>query len=65
MKNFFEDLFCFSFYLENTFGYVLGLEQSCPWPRESLSLKELSLASDFFCVLGFEPCVLDSTSVRN
>ena len=43
---------------------VLGLEsvcprKGCPW----------SLASDFFCVLGLglglEPCVLDSTSVKN
>ena len=48
---------------------VLGLEHSCPWPRECLSSKRLSLASDFFCVLGLglglEPCVLDSTSVKN
>ena len=47
----------------------LGLERSCPWPREVLSSKRLSLAlaSDFFCVLGLglEPCVLDSTSVEN
>ena len=44
----------------------LGLEQSCPWPREGLSSERLSLAlaSDFFCVLGLEPCVLDSTSVN-
>ena len=46
----------------------LGLELSCPWPRECLSSERLSLAlaSDFFCVLGLgiglEPCVLDSTS---
>ena len=46
----------------------LGLEHSCPWPREVLSSKRLSLAlaTDFFCVLGLglglEPCVLDSTS---
>ena len=48
----------------------LGLEHSCPWPREVLSSERLSLAlalaSDFFCVLGLglglEPCVLDSTS---
>ena len=44
----------------------LGLEHSCPWPREGLSSEGLSLAlaSDFFCVLGLglEPCVLDSTS---
>ena len=42
----------------------LGLEHSCPWPQEVLSSERLSLASDFFCVLGLglEPCVLDSTS---
>ena len=43
---------------------VLGLEQSCPWPRECLSSERLSLASDFVCVLGLEPCVLDSTSAK-
>ena len=43
---------------------VLGLEHSCPWPREGLSSERLSLASDFFCVLGLEPCVLDSTSAN-
>ena len=25
----------------------------------------MSLASKFFCVLGLEPCVLDSTSAKN
>ena len=42
----------------------LGPEHSCPWPRECLSSERLSLAlaSDFFCVLVLEPCVLDSTS---
>ena len=42
----------------------LGPEHSCPWPRECLSSERLSLAlaSDFFCVLGLQPCVLDSTS---
>ena len=44
----------------------LGLEHSCPWPRECLSSERLSLALDFFCVLGLglglEPCVFDSTS---
>ena len=42
-----------------------GLEHSCPWPQECLSSEGLSLASDFFCVLGLglEPYVLDSTSV--
>ena len=43
---------------------VLGLEHSCPWPREGLSSERLSLAlaSDFFCILGLEPWVLDCTS---
>ena len=47
----------------------LGLEHSCPWPREVLSSERLSLAlaSDFFTVLGLglEPCVLDSTSAKH
>ena len=70
LKNFCEDLFFFFFFF---FGehlrFVslvpgLGLEHSCPWPRECLSSERLflALASDFFCVLGLEPCVLDSTS---
>ena len=44
----------------------LGLEHSC-WSRECLSSERLSLAlaSDFFCVLGLEPCVLNSTSGGN
>ena len=43
----------------------LGLEHSCPWPREGRSSesRSLALASDFFCVLGLELCVLDSTSL--
>ena len=68
LKNFCEDLFFFleiaykflwgPFFLESTHACVLG-----PWPRECLSSERLSLAlaSDFFCVLGLEPCVLDST----
>ena len=67
-KNFCEDLF-FYFYFGEHLRFVslvvgLGLEHSCPWPRECLSSERLSLAlaSDFFCVLGLEPCVLDSTS---
>ena len=55
--------------MESTCACVLdlGLEHSCPWPRECLSSERLSLASDFFCVLGLglEPCVLNSTSVFN
>ena len=68
LKNFCEDLF---FFFGEHLRFVslvlgLGLEHSCPWPRERLSSERLSLAlaSDFFCVLGLglEPCVLDSTS---
>ena len=51
--------------MESTCACVLGLEHSCPWPRECLSSERLSLALDFFCVLGLEPCVLDSTSAHN
>ena len=62
LKNFCEDLFS----LKSTCACVLGLglEHSCPWPRECLSSERLSLAlaSDFFCALGLKPCVLDSTS---
>ena len=76
LKNFCEDLF-FLFFFGEHLRFVslvlgLGLEHSCPWPRECLSSERLSLAlalaSDFFCVLGLglglEPCVLDSTSVK-
>ena len=34
-----------------------------PCPRKGLSSKGLSLASDIFCVVGLEPCALNSTSV--
>ena len=62
-KNF-EDLFFWRTLA--AVSLVLGLEHSCPWPREGLSSKRLSLAlaSDFFCVLCLQPCVLDSTTVR-
>ena len=66
MKSFCEDLFFFFGEHLRFASLVLGLEHSCPWPRECLSSERLSLAlaSDFFCVLGLglEPCVLDSTS---
>ena len=69
LKNICEDLFFFFFGEHLRFVSLvlgLGLEHSCPWPRECLSSERLSLAlaSDFFCVLGLglEPCVLDSTS---
>ena len=49
LKNFCEDLF---------FGEHLRL---CPWPRECLSSERLSLASDFFCVLGLGSSLVSST----
>ena len=64
-KNSFEDLFwggdCLKkfFFVWKTLAPVslvlgVGLEHSCPWPRESLSSIELllALASDFVCVVG-------------
>ena len=42
---------------------VLGLEHSCPWPRECLSLERLSLAlaSDFFVSLALASSLVSST----
>ena len=55
------------YFLENTCVCVLG-----PWPRLFLSLASkrsalggAALGHGFFCVLGLEPCVLDSTSAKN
>ena len=41
----------------------LGLEHSCPWPRECLSSKRLSLAlaSDFFVSLALASSLVSST----
>ena len=40
-----------------------GLEHSCPWPREGLSSKRLSLAlaSDFFVSLALASSLMSST----
>ena len=60
----FEELYFFVEYLLPVFlVFSLGLKHSCPWPQEGLFSEELflALASNFFCVLGLEPCVLDST----
>ena len=44
---------------------VLGLEHSCPWPRECLSSETLSLAlalvSDFFVSLALASSLVSST----
>ena len=65
LNNFFEELFFWRTLAAVFLVLGLGLEHSCPWPREGLFSERLSLASDFFCVLGLEPCVLDSTSGRH
>ena len=43
----------------------LGLEHSCPWPREGLSSERLSLAlalaSDFFVSLALASSLVSST----
>ena len=59
LKNFCEDLFFFFFGEHLRFVSLvlgLGLEHSCPWPRECLSSERLSLAlalaSDFFVSLA-------------
>ena len=39
----------------------LGLERSCPWPRECLSSERLSLASDFFVSLALASSLVSST----
>ena len=64
LKNFCEDLFFFFFWRALALVSLvlgLGLEHSCPWPREVLSLA-LALASDFFCVLGLEASSLVSST---
>ena len=77
-RNICEDLFCFpglkiagkillkTFFLENTCLCVLS---PWFWHRALLSLASRGsvigravLGFEFFCVLGLEPCVLDSTS---
>ena len=43
--------------------FGLGLEHSCPWPRECLSSERLSLAlaSDFFVSLALASSLVSST----
>ena len=62
LKNFCEDLFFFWRALALVF-LVLGLEHSCPWPREGLSSERLSLtlASDFFVSMALASSLLSST----
>ena len=72
LKNFFEDLL---FVLDSTCGCVLGpwpraflslASRGSVLGKAVLGLSLgfffVSWASDFFCVLGLEPCILDSSS---
>ena len=68
---FLKTFFCFFYFvfgdrLKKIFGDLFFGEHLClcpwSWPREGLSL---TLASEFFCVLGHEPCVFDPTSVTD
>ena len=64
LKKNFEDLFFFFFWKTlAAVSLVLGLEHSCPWPREGLSSKRLSLAlaSDFFVSLALASSLVSST----
>ena len=53
-ETFFEDLFFWRTLAFASLVLSLGLEHSCPWPREDLSSEGLSfaLASDFFVFLA-------------
>ena len=66
LKNFCEDVFFFVFFFWRALALVslvLGLEHSCPWPRECLSSERLSLAlaSDFFVSLALASSLVSST----
>ena len=55
-KKFFEDLFRLKKFFEDLFFFFFGEHLGlCPW---------LGLASEFFCVLGLEPYVLNSISTN-
>ena len=62
-----KDLFLFfgDHFFVRSLVLGLGLEHSCPWPREGVFSQDLflALAVDFVSVigLGLKPCVLDST----
>ena len=54
--------FVWDLFLRTLGPCVLGLEHSCPWPREGLSSRSRSLALDFFV---FSASKVDSISVKN
>ena len=57
-KRFFVEIAWKIFVKTFFFGEHLRL---CPWPRECLSSERLSLALDFFCVLGLGSSLVSST----
>ena len=59
LKQNFEDLFFWRTLA--LVSLVLGLEHSCPWPRECLSSEELFLALDFFVSFAFASSLVSST----
>ena len=59
LKKNFKDLFRLKKIFEDFFFEEHLLLCPWPWPQEGLFL---ALALEFFCVLGLEPCILDSTS---
>ena len=63
LKNFCEDLFFWRTFALVSLVLGLGLEHSCPWPREGLSSERLSLAlaSDFFVSLALASSLVSST----
>ena len=61
LKKIFEDLFFLLWRTLAPVSLVLGLEHSCPWPREVLSSERLSLASDFFVSLALASSLVSST----
>ena len=63
LKNFCEDLFFWRAFVLVSLVLGLGLEHSCPWPRECLSSERLSLAlaSDFFVSLALASSLVSST----
>ena len=63
LKSFCEDLFFFFGAHLHFVSLVLGLglEHSCPWPRERLSSERLSLALDFFVSLALASSLVSST----
>ena len=63
LKNIFEDLFFWRALA--LVSLVLGLEHSCPWPREDLSSEGLSLASDFFVSLSLVSSTPPLASILN